>query len=69
MVCCRYFKVSKWFDVHVLGFQIELCCRNLGLFCLGDFLGYFLKYWVIFFQIIWSPCCCATAASPPNDYF
>jgi hypothetical protein len=23
---------QKWFDVDVLGFQIELCCRYLGLF-------------------------------------
>ncbi len=50
MVCCRYFKVSKlrWFDVDVLGFQIELCCRYLGLFYLGDILGYFLEYWAFF---------------------
>jgi hypothetical protein len=50
MVCCRYYKVSKVIDVDVLGFQIELCCREFGLFKIGDCLGYFLKNWVIFFS-------------------
>jgi hypothetical protein len=47
---------QKWSYVVVLGFQIELCCRYFGLFCLGDFLSYFLKNWAIFFQIFGSPC-------------
>ncbi len=56
MVCCRYFKVSKlrWFDVDVLGFQIELCYRYLGLFALR-LLGYFLEYWAIFFKFSGHP--------------
>ncbi len=42
---------QKWFDVDVLGFQVELCnCRYLGLFWLGGCLGYFLKNFVIFFK-------------------
>jgi hypothetical protein len=40
MVCCRYIRFQKWFDVDVLDFQIELCCGYFGLFRLGDFLGY-----------------------------
>jgi hypothetical protein len=27
MVCCRFLRFEKWFDLDVLGFQIELCCR------------------------------------------
>jgi hypothetical protein len=30
MVCCRYFKVQKWFDVDVLGFQIKLVVHILA---------------------------------------
>ncbi len=48
-------RFKKWFDVDVLGFQIELCCRYFGLFCLGDFLDYFQKNWANFFQIFCSP--------------
>jgi hypothetical protein len=25
-------RFQKWFDVNVLGFQTELCCRYFGLF-------------------------------------
>jgi hypothetical protein len=25
-------RFQKWFDVDVLGFQIQLCCRYSGLF-------------------------------------
>jgi hypothetical protein len=39
---------QKWFDVDILGFQIELCCRHFGLFWIGDCLGYFLKNRAIF---------------------
>jgi len=42
------------FDVHVLFFQIELCCRYLGLLGLGDFLGYYFKILANFFLILWS---------------
>jgi hypothetical protein len=40
----------KWFDVDVLGFQIELCFSYFGLFLLEDSLGYFWKNWAIFFK-------------------
>ncbi len=43
-------RFQKWSYVVVLGFQIERCCRYFGLFCLGDFLSYFLKNWAIFFS-------------------
>jgi hypothetical protein len=36
-------RFQKWFDVDVLGFQIELCSRKIALFWLGDSSGYFLK--------------------------
>jgi hypothetical protein len=49
-------RFQKWFDVDVLGFQVELCCRYFGLFWFGDCLGYFLENWVkLFFLIFWSP--------------
>jgi hypothetical protein len=51
----RILRFLMGFDVDVLDFQIELCCRYFGFFCLGDCLGYFLKNWVIYFQIFWSP--------------
>jgi hypothetical protein len=25
-------RFQKWFDVDVLGIQVELCCRHFGLF-------------------------------------
>ncbi len=42
MVYCRYFKVSKVFDVDVLGFQIEFIV-DFDFFWLGDCLGYFFE--------------------------
>jgi hypothetical protein len=45
-------RFQKWFGVEVLGFQIELCCRYCGLFGLGDCLGYFLKNWVLFSNLL-----------------
>jgi hypothetical protein len=50
MVCCRYLRFQMGFDVDVLGFQIEICCRYFDLFCLGDCLGYFLKNWAKLFS-------------------
>jgi hypothetical protein len=41
-------RFQKWFDVDILGFQIELCCRFFGLFVWETF-------WAIFFLIFWSP--------------
>jgi hypothetical protein len=36
--------------VDVLVFQIKLCCRYFGLFCLGDFWGYFFEILGNFFS-------------------
>ncbi len=36
--------------------KLPLVVNTFGIFWLGDFLGYFLKNWVIFFQIFWPPC-------------
>ncbi len=49
-----YFKVSKEFDVDVLGFQTEICCRYFGPFKLGDCFGYFLKNRVIFSNLLFT---------------
>jgi hypothetical protein len=49
--------VLKVFDVDVLGFQIELCCRYFGFFFTSQLLGlFFKKFGKIFFVIIWSLC-------------
>jgi hypothetical protein len=45
-------RFQKWFGVYILNFQIALCCRYFGLFLLGDFLGYFLKNWAIFLNLL-----------------
>ncbi len=45
-------RFQKRSDVDVLGFQIKICCRHFGLFWLGDCLGYFLKNWAIFSNLL-----------------
>jgi hypothetical protein len=42
-------RFQKWFDVDVLGFQIELCCRYLGLFLTWQFFGLFREKFGNFF--------------------
>jgi hypothetical protein len=34
------FKLQKWFDVDILGFQIELCSKYFNLFLLANCLCY-----------------------------
>jgi hypothetical protein len=46
MVCwfvAGILRFQKWFDVDVLGFQIELCCRYFGLFLTGRLFGLFFE--------------------------
>jgi hypothetical protein len=44
-------KFQKWFDADILDFPIYI----FGIFGFGDFLGYFLKNWAIFFKISGHP--------------
>jgi hypothetical protein len=47
------FKVSKWFVVDVLGFQIKLCCRYfLPFFDLATFWAIFWKFWQFFSNLL-----------------
>jgi hypothetical protein len=45
-------RFQKQCDVNVLDFQIELCCRYFGILWLRDSLGYFLKNWAIFSNLL-----------------
>jgi hypothetical protein len=40
-------RFQRWFDVDVLGFQIQICYRYFGLFCLENVWATF-KIWAIF---------------------
>jgi hypothetical protein len=39
-----------WFDVDVLGFQIELCCKYFGLFLTWQLFGLFFEKFGKFFS-------------------
>ncbi len=55
--CCRYLSFQIWFDVDVLDFQIELCCRYFGIFLARRLFGLLFEKKI---QIFWSPCICFT---------
>ncbi len=48
VVCILRFQT--WFDVDVLDFLIELCCRYFGFFWLGQLFGLFFEKFGNFFQ-------------------
>jgi hypothetical protein len=45
----------KWFDVDVLGFQIELCCRYFDLFLAWRLFGLLFKKLGDFFKLSGHP--------------
>jgi hypothetical protein len=47
-------RFQKWFDVDVLDFQIELCCRYFGLVLTWQLFGLFFQKFGNFFLIVWS---------------
>jgi len=50
MICCRFFKVLKCFDVDILVFQFKLFMEILAFFGVEIVWATFLKNWVIFFK-------------------